>query len=199
MSLDDESIQENPEHIVNQLTVASHGCTPWEMQCFIERVNMACAEPLEDGSTVYSDDLILSMMRQTTGIGRTLTDHNPVTLNMPFSRHLGISFTTLSDFNDAFGGGGVKRGPLPGETALDQPIVGQAAAKEEKSKEVVEIERRLFPDTSNDHGPVGQEPPVRKRTMEDRAVEMGVALEQLAVQAELDATREMRKRQREGR
>lgn len=196
VALDDASIAENPDHIVNQLTIASHGCTPWEMMCFLERVNLACSEPLPDGSTVYSEELIVSLMRQTTGIGKTLTEHNPVTLNMPFSRYLGISFTTLADFNEAFG---VKRAPLPGEAALDLPIAGKDKDQEKpEAGAEEEEERRLFPDTSNDYAPAGQSAPVKKRTMEERSVEMGVALEQLAAQAEIDTAREMRKRQRGG-
>lgn len=125
--LDEDSIQADPDHIVNQLTVASHGCTPWEIKCFLERVNLACSAPKEDGGTEYSSDLIASMLCKTTGVGRTLTDHNPATLNMPFSRYLGTSFTTVEEF---------ERARLPGEAALDAPFL--SAEEREKKKRTLE-------------------------------------------------------------
>lgn len=130
--LDENSVQDDPDHIVNQLTVASHGCTPWEMKCFLERVNLACSSPKEDGATEYSADLIASMLCKTSGVGRTLTEHNPATLNMPFSRYLGTSFTTVAEF-DAMK---TQRVPLPGEAALDAPFL--TAEEREKKKRTLE-------------------------------------------------------------
>lgn len=133
VDLSEDAIQSDPDHIVNQLTIASNGCTPWEMKCFLDRVNLACAQPKEDGGTEYSTDLISSLLCKTTGVGTTLTDHNPATLNMPFARYLGTAFTTPDEFDMI---ANTKR--TAADAALDAPFL----SPEEREKKKRSLEER---------------------------------------------------------
>lgn len=127
VDLSEDAIQGDPDHIVNQLTIASNGCTPWEMKCFLDRVNLACSQPNENGGTEYSADLISSLLCKTTGVGTTLTDHNPATLNMPFSRYLGTAFTTPDEFDMI---ANAKRAPA--DAALDAPFLSPEEREQKK-------------------------------------------------------------------
>jgi hypothetical protein len=139
VDLSEDAISDDPDHIVNQLTVASHGCTPWEMTQFMERLNLACSTPSEDGSTQYSADFIETLLYKTNGAGRTITPHNPATLNLAFSRYLGINFNAL-DYMDGSAPG---RPGGAAEAALDLPILSGEERDAKKKRSLNEMDAEM--------------------------------------------------------
>lgn len=141
VDLSDDAVIDDPDHIVNQLTVASHGCTPWEITQFMERLNLACSIPKEDGSTSYSSDFIETLLYKTNGAGRTITPHNPATLNLPFSRYLGINFNALDNIDASSTGGGGARAAA--EAALDLPILAGEEREAKKKRSLDELDAEM--------------------------------------------------------
>ena len=95
IELDENSVDDDPDHIVNLMTIASQGTTPCEIYKFLRRINDACSRPREDGSTDYNEDLINKLLFSTE-LGKSIVPYNPETENSAINKFLGIDYASAA-------------------------------------------------------------------------------------------------------
>ncbi len=132
--MDDDAVESDPDHILNALTLAARGATPRELYAFMKRLNDACANPREDGSTDMNEEFIEKMLYKTEGGGKSVVPYDIEKENSAVNKYLGLDFESAA---------GVAQGnPLT--------IVGAAAAPDPLNQRLLTPDAAAAPPSSSD-------------------------------------------------
>ncbi len=133
IELDDNAVEEDPDHIVNTLSLAARGTTPRELYAFMKRLNDACSAPREDGSTDMNEEFIEKMLYKTESGGRSIVAYDIEKENSAINKFLGLDFESaagVAQGNPLT----VKAGSSIAVDPLNQPLLSDADGKKRRRK-----------------------------------------------------------------
>lgn len=123
VELGEDDLEDDPDHVVNLLSLACAGVTPRELYAFMQRINGACSSPQPDGSTDVNGEFLEKMLYNTE-IGKSVVPYSTEKENSAINKFLGIDFASAA---------GVAQGnPLTVANPLAQKILAPSINKKRK-------------------------------------------------------------------